>query len=451
MRLNHLRYKHLQRLLFFILIFFGGVFFPAITDAQPAPSESWVTRYNGPGNGNDSSRKIVVDGAGNTYVTGESSNGASLDYATAKYDPAGNQLWTARYDNGSTDQAFAITVDGGGNVYVTGSSFNTGQGYDYATVKYDSNGVQQWVARYNQVTDDNATSIAVDNSGNVYVTGYSAGANITFDFATVKYDSNGIQQWVVRYDTGAFEYAVGVGLDSAGNVYVSGDDGQNKFTSIKYDSNGTELWVSQYPTGFGQALAQAVDSAGNTYVTGASLGSSWNFTTVKFDPNGNHLWAATYDNPGNYDQPNGISLDSAGNVFVTGYSGNGSNDDYATVKYDPNGAELWVARYDNGGSDQAAALSLDSSGNAYVIGRSSNGLNNDYAAVKYAATDGQQLWVVRYDNGGEDFGSAIALDGSGNAHVTGTSSNGTNGDYTTIKYERGSTAPQFIFGGFLPP
>src|SRR5262249_411726 len=122
--------------------------------------------------------------------------------------PAGvQQDWVALYNGGyGLDIAYAVAVDGSGNVYVTGSSVGPGSCNldcnDYATIKYDASGQQQWVARYNGPAndDDHASAIAVDASGNVYVTGSSIGTTWPdFDYATVKYDSSGQQQWVARY------------------------------------------------------------------------------------------------------------------------------------------------------------------------------------------------------------------------------------------------------------
>src|SRR3989304_1079463 len=111
-------------------------------------TEEWVARYSGAVNDVESAAAIYVDAAGNVYVTGLSvGSGTSYDYATVKYDGNGNQLWVARYNGpGNTwDSAKAISVDAAGNVYVTGLSVGSGTSYDYATVKYDGNGNQLWV------------------------------------------------------------------------------------------------------------------------------------------------------------------------------------------------------------------------------------------------------------------------------------------------------------------
>jgi len=281
--------------------------------------EEWVARYNG-GYGPDVADAIAVDGSGNVYVTGSSigpgtCNLACVDYATIKYDPSGTQQWAARYNGpaSDSDQASAIAVDASGNVYVTGSSIGTTwPDYDYATIKYDSSGQQQWVARYSGPGNDLdfGNAIAVDPSGNVYVTGASFGSGTGFDYATVKYDSSGQQQWVARYNGpgNADDEAYGIAVDASGNVYVTGYSAGsgtgNDYATIKYDSSGQEQWVARYdgPTNANDyANAIAVDASENVYVTGFSDNSGFDYATIKYDSSGQQQWVGRYNGPANDD------------------------------------------------------------------------------------------------------------------------------------------------------
>ena len=148
--------------------------------------EAWVARYNGPVDGYDIGVDVGVDGSGNVYVTGSSTGrGTSTDYATIKYDASGAQQWVAWYNGPGNlyDNPNQLAVDPSGNVYVTGYSW-AGTDYDYATIKYDPFGSEQWVARYNGPGNqyDQAYDLAVDGSGNVYVTGYSYGSDTYNDY-----------------------------------------------------------------------------------------------------------------------------------------------------------------------------------------------------------------------------------------------------------------------------
>ncbi|MBI5025710.1 MAG: S8 family serine peptidase [Nitrospirae bacterium] len=354
----------------------------------------WVARYNGPSGFHDIPTKIAIDISGNVYVTGYSSNtnsGVSTDITTVKYDPNGKQLWVVRYNNGyAYGEPTGLVVDAWGNVYITGyfcmlDSDNFCVRSDYITVKYDTNGNRLWAATYNEGGISVAAGIALDSLGNVYVTGGSCLGTYADcyespnnSYTTIKYNTDGIQQWVARYDT------PGV------------DDG---------------------------ATAVAVDPSGNVYVTGWSCvstqsgcGGDYLYTTVKYDSNGNQLWTANYGKDVAY-PPSAIAVDGLGNVYIAGGS-----DGYVTIKYTPSGKRRWVRTYGCGG---ATALTVDSSGNVYVTGYNTNtscgasNLYTDYTTVKYN-TNGKGMWVATYVDAIEhDFATDIALDSSGNVYVTG--------------------------------
>jgi hypothetical protein len=447
----------------------------------PCPAEEWVRRYDGAGSGQDRAAAIVLDGSGSVYVTGFSYDGLDTGYviATVKYDSAGEVQWIRRYDGPAhpgDNEPTAMAVDASGNVYVTGLSYGgPDTGYDYATIKYDASGTQQWVARYNNELANNhdyAFAIAVDGSGNVLVTGYSIGSGTGPDYATVKYNSLGEEQWVRRYDGPAHDLdsAKAIATDASGNVYVTGqsyggDPNQggtdNDDATIKYDSAGQEEWVRRYDDpwhGIDEADAIAVDEAGNVYVTGTAGVYEANFNviaghygTIKYDPSGTQQWAAIYTGPPHWlDRAWAIALDTSGNVYVTGQSARTQNPetyDYATVKYNASdGTQLWAARYSgpaNSVENIANAIAVDDWSNAYVTGISYGDPDTlyDYATLKYDSF-GQEQWVARYDGqaGLDDDGAkAIAVDGSGNVYVTGDSCNIDNDcDYATIKYSQSS-------------
>jgi uncharacterized delta-60 repeat protein len=445
---------------FFIILI---LLFVSISSFGQIVDDAWVNRYNGPGNGNDHAYAIVVDGSGNVYVTGLSLGiGTSYDYATVKYYPNGNTGWVSRYNGprNYVDWAHAIAVDGAGNVYVTGESYGSVAYYDYATIKYYTNGDTAWVRRYNGSGNDYdiAYAIVVDDFGNAYVTGKSWGSGTKYDFATIKYYPDGDTGWVRRYNGpgNGYDEAYAIAIDDSGNIYVTGwSEGSGTgedYTTIKYYPDGDTAWVRRY-NGLGnwsdRAYAIAVDSSGYVYVTGASAQSNqWpitpDYATFKYDSDGNELWAKRYDGPAHSsDYALCIAVDGSGNVYVSGYSwGTGTDYDYATIKYYSNGNTAWIRRYDGrgGSADVANDIAIDGYGSVYVTGYSAQLLlypyDYDYATIRYYG-NGSLAWETKYHWAwnSTDWGSAIALDGSGNVYVTGWSySTDTQDDYATIKY-----------------
>ncbi len=439
------------------------------TGATTVPVQEWVAHYDGPGEGYDRAKAMVVDDSGNVFVTGFSEGVATeYDFATIKYDTNGNRLWLARYNGtaNAIDRAYSLDVDSAGNVYVTGNAFElgaSGAGSDYATVKYDTDGNELWVALYDGPGNDwdGAWCLDLDATGNAYVTGASTGNGTGTDITTIKYDPDGNELWVVRYNgpgNGA-DYGNAVETDGSGNVYVTGwSEGvgtDSDCVTIKYDQDGNELWVARFngpEDGSDSGKALSLDDQGHVYVVGSEAkgGIGIKYLTIKYDADGNELWVRTYEGPHVYDRAESVWVDQNGSVYVTGDSsesnpsGPGLSEDYATVKYDPDGNELWVARYDAPGDGKAFAFDVivNDEGKIYVTGGvdlfpPTN--NAGCRTIKYD-TDGSIIGIATYDSWFKrESGYALTLDHEGNLYVAGAShdtlSPYENADFLTIKYK----------------
>src|SRR4030095_13901690 len=263
---------------------------------------SRVLVYNGPANGLDQCNGIVQDKFGKVYATGVSWGGVNKeDYATVKFSEDGDFLWAVRFDGSghNLDNASAIGIDPEGNIYVTGWSRqgSTLTTEDYCTIKYNPNGQQQWVRFYDGGTGvdceyyDHAVAIYIDALSNVYVTGYSINSSDNEDYATVKYNKDGVQQWVKRYNNGANDKAFAIYVDGAGNVYVTGASQATgkgyDYLTVKYSSTGTQLWTARYDAASGDDMASAIKVAYDCsiYITGSSYGGTstkLDYATIKY-------------------------------------------------------------------------------------------------------------------------------------------------------------------------
>ncbi len=420
--------------------------------------EDWVNVYNGPGGSHDYGRAIALDDSGNIYVAGASSVGFDGDITTIKYDPEGDERWLETHTdpagghNSARDIAFF-----GGYVYVLAQIEGATTDDDYVTIKYTLGGTEEWAERYNGPADgrDVPRALAVDDSGNVYVTGASQGGVTGYDIATPKYRADGQLQWERQYDgyAGFYDSGLDIALDAQANVYVSGYSDSSRLDTdivvLKYSRGG----VLQWDVGFDgsddedhQYCGIAVTPDGYSCVTApqAEAGTPWDYFVVRLTPGGGEDWRATYDGDGGEDMPTAIALDDSACVYVTGRShGATSSADYATVKFGPDGVQRWAMRYNGDGNawDGARALALDADGNAYVTGESDQGATGrDCVTIRYSRARGED-WVMKYEGGASegDYGDAIIVDGDGNVCVTGsTRASYLHSDFTTIKYSQTS-------------
>ncbi|OGC76918.1 MAG: hypothetical protein A2Z27_06185 [candidate division Zixibacteria bacterium RBG_16_50_21] len=231
------------------------------------------------------------------YVTGASGN----DFGTAVYSSNGDLQWLATYDSGfgNTDVAKAIDVDEFGNVYVTGRSQGYGILFDIVTIKYDSWGNVTWLKRFKGPlgVHDSACRIKVDVQENVYVAG-TADSNDspsihTENFVCIKYTPDGDTLWTRYYDgpVSGVDVACDMALDDSANVYVAGYSvgigSETDFATLKYKSDGSLAWLKRYNRqGVSIELFPviALDRDGNVCLTGWSLIDNTDWITIKYSP-----------------------------------------------------------------------------------------------------------------------------------------------------------------------
>ena len=443
------------------------------------------------GTGGDGASGIAVDSSGNAYVTGTTtstdfptvhalqatcgscSSGAS-DVFVTKLNAAGSALVYSTYLGGSAiNVGSSVAVDSSGNAYVIGATTST----DFPTVHalqatcgggcgtYDA-----FLTKLNAVgsalvystflggsNDDTGTSIAVDSSGNAYVTGFTNSTDFPIvnalqtmcpdcssgntDAFVTKLNAAGTALVYSTYLGGSLaEFSLGIAVDSSGNAYVVG----------RTDS-------ADFPT------VNAVQAT----CASCSSGSSDTFVT-KLNATGRSLVYSTYLGGGDDDLGNGIAVDASGNAYVTGTtfstdfptvnplqatcagcsSASGISDAFLT-RFNAAGTALVYSTYLGGsGSDGGSSIAVDSSGNAFVTGSttstdfptvnplqamcagcsSASGISDAFL-TRFNATGTALVYSTYLRGSGSDGGSSIAVDSSGNAFVTG----GTNStDFPTL-------------------
>lgn len=365
------------------------------------------------------------------------------------------QEWVVRYEMTNTyNKLNASIADAFGNVFVTGSYDLGNNNIDYLTIKYNTSGIQQWIAEYSGPANgyDIATAIAIDNSGNVYVTGASEQlTGSVSDIVTVKYNSSGVQQWTLRYQAPPNAQAVptDIKIDVQGNIYVTGWVGSaptGGAVTLKYTSGGVQVWNKIYSVSSAdKAKAMNIANDGNIYILGTGGGlETVDMFIVKYNSAGDTLWSRRdlymYAMGGGGLSANSIQTDASNNVYISCaadfYSYYTNHYFFVTAKYDASGGQQWI-RYDTTSviSDYITSMAVLPNGNVFITGPD----GNKSRTIKYNSS-GIRQWVSAYNTVSNGYYKpvSIASDALGNSYITGSRyiySDTSRSSLFTIKYD----------------
>lgn len=343
-----------------------------------------------------------------------------------------NLNWVRQIPGTGSNYLKSMTSDASGNIYVVGAftgtiNFGSGSsagpavGSDIWFGKFSSTGNLIWAHGLVGGDDDFGWDIALDNSGNIYITGYfgTTTAQLDFDpgsgtaFPTVshglffaKYNNNGIFQWVRTIGKSLVTTrSHAIAVDNSGNVHVAGTiwssstqtidfnpgPGVNNLSTnngsifyAKYNSSGNYLWARNVGPGNSsptECSDLALDSENNVYITGTFNGSadfhpSSNSPVLnssagaayvcKYNSSGNFVWSKQVSGQ-NGDWGKRLAVDGSNNVYVTGpYNTNGRN--IFLAKFNSSGAQQALKSIGGTNSDEGQALTLDGTGNLYLTG-----------------------------------------------------------------------------------
>lgn len=406
----------------------------------------WATSYSVNNPVSIEEHDMATDKIGNVYITGytkDTSNSIYYTIVTLKYSSNGTLQWAQLYD--SLSYFSKIAVDNSGNVYISGHWDD-----NLWTIKYNTSGVLQWSKPFPSSAPSTwAWDIIADDSSNVYITGLSNGNKMT----TLKYDAIGNLKWSAMdsYPTMGLGPSY-VTLDNSQNVYITSrgwDTIANTINchTIKYNQTGVKKWSRDYYGNFIPGMAGPINikysTAGFIYLLAMSTNNNngdGDYNVVKYDTLGNLMWTFPYSFTTYYDVPNDLEIDKVGNVYVTGniWPTGGSIDSIATIKISDSGTLKWKKNYSAGYSnyDEACGIEIDSLGFIYVGGKSSDIYQNEnYVTIKYDSL-GNTIWVGRYHNAtfSSDEAYSFCLDKNGNIFLSGTSREINTTGILTIKY-----------------
>ena len=443
-----------------IVIIIIQVLLTFLINAQPNPT--WVNHFNGSLNQWDEPSDMVIDYDGNIVVYGKSTRmitDTKIHFETViiKYDTIGNEVWTNLFNTGidtNTEESVAIAIDGANNIYVVGFSEDIAGNTKIFLIKYSPEGNVEWVEFFEDGSGIiKPTGIAYDGNGNLYVAANGGIVNAE-EIHLLKFDASGNFTWsqTLEIENSQGGLVRDITLDSNGNIYLTGDyiKSGTFFTDIflaKYNPGGEVKWTQSYegPASmfdFGHVVR--VDSQDNILVTGLSEGvhEDGDYVVIKYDYEGNELWVSRFDGGYGGEWPVDMVIDSEDNVYVTGWSIQEFNTkSTATIKYNSAGDEQWLSYYHGIGYyfNDPASMALGNDGSLVVAARvADTEFTNDWMIIAYSTDMGEELGHYQHNGTGTDldidYPVKVLVDTSGGIYVTGcTEGQGSDWDITTLR------------------
>jgi hypothetical protein len=400
--------------------------------------------------------RTVTDQDKNVYVIGSTIN-TNLDYdiMVVKYDRKGNELWEDIISGSASgdDHGLDLILDEQGRLIITGTVLNTNSIYDLILRKYNQMGDILWTQYYNGTNNliDGGTSLCLGANSEIFVGGGTFDANSLSDFLIMKYDSNGVQQWVNTYDFIGLHEVVTKITYRGGRLLVTGASeaasGKWEMSTLSVNEANGSIWSTYRTGGSSEDIDRVtdiiIDDNDFVYVVGAvkNIGTGYDMKLVKLDENLNLIWSEEID--GGYgleDQANAVQVDANSNVYVTGFiTTSQQGKDYYTCKYNVSGVQQWNTIFDGEDeqNDKAIDLVLDEQGNIYVTGTSYHITNEDFYTIKYD-NNGVIKWETAFNSiaNKNDRAIDIAMDDDGDLLVVGQVQHFDEISYSKILAER---------------